>query len=104
MTVSKRSRKSALGLTFLLATILMPSLDGIQAAAVADPVTAKNLKQKITTAKTTANHKAIAGYYQSEAAKAKAKVTEHQEMLEVYKKVGVGTVAKSPNQPGTIEH
>jgi len=67
-------------------------------------VTAKNLKQKITSAKTANDHKAIAAYYRAEAAKAQAKVTEHQEMTEVYRKAGFGTVSKTPNAPGTIEH
>ena len=104
MTFSKQNRRGALGLILALATILMPGLDGIQAAAAANAVTAKNLKQKIMSAKTAADHKAIAAYYQAEAAKVKVKITEHQEMLEAYKKAGFGTVAKTPNAPGTIEH
>jgi hypothetical protein len=86
---------------FLAAAVILGSSLGYSAAV---SVNAKNLKQKIATAKTAADHKAIAAYYQAEAAKAKAKVTEHQEMLEAYKKAGFGTVSKTPNAPGTIEH
>jgi hypothetical protein len=96
------SRRHILGV-FLAAAVILGSSQGYS-AAVSDPANAKNLKQKIATAKTAADHKAIAAYYQAEAAKAKAKVTEHQEMLEAYKKAGFGTVSKTPNAPGTIEH
>ena len=104
MTFSKEDCTGALGLILALATILMPGLDGIQAAAAAKAVTAKNLKQKIMSAKTAADHKAIAAYYLAEAAKAKVKITEHEEMLQAYKKAGFGTVSKTLSAPGTIEH
>ena len=55
-------------------------------------------------AKTADDHKAIANYYRTEAAKARVKVTEHEKMAGAYRKAGVGTVAKTPNAPGTIEH
>jgi hypothetical protein len=87
----------------LVATLMTGSTTG-HAAAAAGAVTAKNLKQKITSAKTANDHKAIAAYYRAEAAKAQAKVSEHQEMAEVYRKAGFGTVSKTPNAPGTIEH
>jgi hypothetical protein len=103
MPFSKQNRRWFLGLTLTCVGLFAPSRDGIQAVA-ADPVTAKNLKQKIISAKTAADHKAIAAYYRVEASKAKVKVTEHQEMAEAYRKTGFGTVAKTPNAPGTIEH
>ncbi|MEW5975829.1 MAG: hypothetical protein AB1898_08480 [Acidobacteriota bacterium] len=103
MLLGRQIRARFPGFVLALGAALLVGSSAGQAAA-ADAVTAKNLKQKISTAKTAADHKVIAAYYQAEAAKAKAKVTEHQEMLEAYKKAGVGTVAKSPNQPGTIEH
>jgi len=87
----------------LVATLVIGSTTGNAAAAVG-PVTAKNLKQKITSATTAADHKAIAAYYRAEAAKAQSKVIEHQEMTEAYRKAGFGTVSKTPNAPGTIEH
>ena len=87
----------------LVATLVIGSTTGNAAAAVG-PVTAKNLKQKITSATTAADHKAIAAYYRAEVAKAQSKVIEHQEMTEAYRKAGFGTVSKTPNAPGTIEH
>ena len=103
MPSSKQNRRWFLGLTLACVALLAPSRDGIPAVA-ADPVTAKNLKQKIILAKTAEDHKAIAAYYRVEASKAKVKVTEHQEMAEAYRKAGFGTVAKTPNAPGTVEH
>ena len=88
----------------LIATLMTGSTTAHAAAAAAGSVTAKNLKQKITSAKTASDHKAIAAYYRAEAAKAQVKVTEHQEMTEAYRKAGFGTVSKTPNAPGTIEH
>ncbi|MEW5976400.1 MAG: hypothetical protein AB1898_11420 [Acidobacteriota bacterium] len=94
----------SLSLVLALVATLMTGSTRAHAAAAAGAVTAKNLKQKITSAKTATDHKAIAAYYRAEAAKAQAKVTEHQEMAEVYRKAGFGTVSKTPNAPGTIEH
>lgn len=46
----------------------------------------KNIEQMITTAKTTADHEAIAAYYEKEAQATHAKHAEHQKMGEWYKK------------------
>ena len=94
----------SLSLVLVLVATLMTGSTTAHAAVAGGSVTAKTLKQKITSAKTAADHKAIAGYYRAEATKAQVKVTEHQEMTETYRKAGFGTVSKSPNAPGTIEH
>ena len=104
MTFLKQNRRGFLGFTLALVAVFMPGLEIIHATAAGNQVTAKNLKQKIVSAKTAADHKAIAAYYHSEAAKTEAEVTEHQEMAKAYQKTGFGTVAKTPNAPGTIEH
>jgi hypothetical protein len=69
-----------------------------------DKATKTKMIKMIETAKTPADHKAIADHYKAEAARAAAKAAEHEEMADAYKKSGFGTVAKSPNAPGTIEH
>jgi hypothetical protein len=61
------------------------------------------MTEMIAGAKTSADHKAIADYYYSEAAKARAKAVEHDEMLGWYRKAGEGT-KKTPYAPGTIDH
>ena len=104
MFLSRQFPTRSLSLVLALAATLVTGSTIARAAAAAGSVTAKNLKQKITSAKTANDHKAIAAYYRAEAAKAQAKVTEHQEMTETYRKAGFGTVSKTPNAPGTIEH
>ena len=104
MFLSRQFPTRSLSLVVALVATLMTGSTAAHAAAAAGSVTAKNLKQKITSAKTADDHKAIAAYYRAEAAKAQAKVTEHQEMTEAYRKAGFGTVSKTPNAPGTIEH
>ena len=104
MTVSLRNRRQLLGSSLGLTASMMFGLTSVARAVAAEAVTTKNLKQKIATAKTAQDHKAIAAYYQAEAAKAKAKVSEHRDMAEAYKKAGYGTASKIPGQPGTIEH
>lgn len=104
MFFSEQNQKRFTGLTWALAVTLMFGLGSNHTAAVGEPVTAKNLKQKIVLAKTAEDHKAIVVYYRAEAAKAQAKVTEHQDMAEAYQKAGIGTASKIPNSPGTIEH
>ena len=104
MFLSRQFPTRSLSLVVALFATLMTGSVAARAAAAAGSVTAKNLKQKITSAKTAGDHKAIAAYYRAEAAKAQAKVTEHQEMTEAYRKAGFGTVSKTPNSPGTIEH
>ena len=104
MFLSRQFPTRSLSLALVLVATLVTGSTTAQAAAAAGSVTAKNLKQKITSAKTARDHKAIAAYYGAEAAKAQAKVTEHQEMTEAYRKAGFGTVSKTPNAPGTIEH
>ena len=61
------------------------------------------LREMIAGAKTAADHKAIADYYYAEAAKARAKAQEHDQMADWYRKAGEG-VKKTPYAPGTIDH
>ena len=61
------------------------------------------MREMIAGAKTAADHKAIADYYYREAAEARAKAVEHDEMAGWYRKAGEG-VKKTPYAPGTIDH
>jgi hypothetical protein len=67
-----------------------------------EKVSKRALKEMIAGAKTAADHQAIAAYYNAEAAKARAKAAEHDEMAGWYRKAGEGTM-KIPYAPGTIE-
>jgi hypothetical protein len=68
-----------------------------------EKISKRALKEMIAGAKTAADHKAIADYYYAEAAKARAKADEHDQMAAWYRKAGEG-VKKIPYTPGTIEH
>jgi hypothetical protein len=61
------------------------------------------LKEMIAGAKTAADHRAIANHYKAEAAQARAKAHQHDQMAVWYRKAGEG-VRKTPYAPGTINH
>ena len=71
--------------------------------AAKEKISKRALQEMIAGAKTAADHKAIADYYYAEAAKARAKAVEHDEMAGWYRKAGEG-VKKTPYAPGTINH
>ncbi|HEX2523471.1 MAG TPA: hypothetical protein VHP35_15215 [Terriglobia bacterium] len=68
-----------------------------------EKISKRAMKEMVAGAKTTADHKAIADYYYAEAAKARAKAVEHDEMAGWYRTAGEGT-KKTPYAPGTIDH
>ena len=80
-------------LTILFATacvaLIAASLPGMRAAAQATAVTADNLDQMITSAKTPADHEAIAAFYDQEAAGAKSKAELHRKAAETYRKLKI---------------
>ena len=59
----------------------------------------KNLEHMITEAKTPADHKAIATYYEKEAQEAHRKHTEHQQMRDEYAKLPV-----LKTKTGAVDH
>jgi uncharacterized protein YacL (UPF0231 family) len=68
-----------------------------------DTMAKRAMKEMVAGAKTAADHKAIADYYYAEAAKARAKADEHEQMAEWYRTAGEGS-KKTPYAPGTIDH
>lgn len=56
--------------------------------AAADAVTDQNVAERAASAKTAADHEALAAYYKAAAAAAAAKVKSHEEMLEATQKAG----------------
>jgi spermidine/putrescine-binding protein len=73
----------AAGLVVLLAT----SLPTIKASAQQAVVTDANLDQMITSAKTPADHDAIAAFYEQQAAEAKNKAEIHRKTAETYRRL-----------------
>jgi hypothetical protein len=98
------------GMKNSLVRFIIVTLMGM-AVALANPlsvdakekISKRALKEMIAGAKTAADHKAIADYYYAEAAKARAKADEHEQMAEWYRTAGEGT-KKIPYAPGTIDH
>jgi hypothetical protein len=80
-------------ITILLAAALVlaaaASLPSIRAGAQQAVVTDDNLDQMIATAKTPAEHEAIAAYYEQEAADAKKKAALHRQSAATYRKLKI---------------
>jgi len=68
-----------------------------------EKISKRALQEMIAGAKTAADHKSVADYYYAEAAQARAKADEHDQMAVWYRKAGEG-VKKTPHAPGTIGH
>jgi hypothetical protein len=77
--------KSMLTLT-AVSVALAFALNLAPAPSGAADVTAANVSDHIASAKTAADHEAIAGYFRSEAAAEGERVKTHEAMLESYKK------------------
>jgi hypothetical protein len=66
--------------------LLVPAYRAVGAGEV-------DIDKMIATAKTTADHQAIADYYTQQAAEARAKVASHKKMAEQYSMSGIGNQA-----------
>ena len=79
--------------TIFLAAVLMlfaaASLPNIRADAQQAVVTDDNLDQMITSAKTPAEHEAIAAFYEQQATDAKKKAELHRNTAETYRKLKI---------------
>jgi hypothetical protein len=79
--------------TILLATVLVlfaaTSLPTIRAGAQQALITDDNLDQMIASAKTPAEHEAIAAFYEQQAADAKKKAELHRNTADTYRKLKI---------------
>jgi hypothetical protein len=71
---------------FMLAAATLPTTRAMAQAVV---VTDDNLDQAITSAKTPADHEAIAAYYEQEATETKKKADLHRREAESYRKMNI---------------
>jgi hypothetical protein len=79
----------------LMLTIVVSLFAAFATAMLVAPVLAReDIEQMIATAKTAADHEAIAGYYDRQAQVAKEKAGLHRRMLAIVKKQGGPGVAK----------
>lgn len=80
-------------LTILLAAafiaLVVAALPMMRAGAQSATVTADNLDQMITSAKTPADHEAIAAFYDQEAADAKSKAELHRKTADTYRQMKI---------------
>jgi hypothetical protein len=72
-----------LWLYLLLGLLILTAQGG--SLALAESITSENIAQRITDAKTPADHEAIAAYYRSQAAEADTKIKVHEKMKQSYR-------------------
>lgn len=93
MTTAYRARSIGGGFGVLGILVLLTANPGARVwAQSAGTVTDGNVVERITKAKTPADHEAIAAYYKGEAAAAATKVKEHDEMVKAYGGNGAKTM------------
>ena len=99
----QRMKKSLLRFAVVTVLGMVVALGNPFTVDAKEKISKPALQEMIAGAKTAADHKVIADYYYAEAAKARAKSVEHDEMAGWYRKAGEG-VKKTPYAPGTINH
>ena len=99
----KASKNSLVRLTLAVLMGIALIVGNVSTGQAKEKISKRALQEMIAGAKSAADHKAIADYYYAEAAKARAKAVEHDEMAGWYRKAGEG-VKKTPFAPGTIDH
>ena len=85
--------KLLLGVALVVVTAAV--LSSMPAGAQTPPVTDENLSQSIANAKTSADHEAIAGCYDAEAAEAEKKAALHHRSATNLKPVGMANMCNS---------
>lgn len=75
-------------LTTLTALVMGLALTGCVGVATSAP--SPSLQQRVEAAHTPADHAALATHYSSEAAAARAKIAEHRDMIQAYRKQVAG--------------
>ena len=88
MTKRLRSERHAFTRATLALTVFLAAVAVFGEPVRAQQVTEDNLAQKIETAKTAADHEAIAAFYQAKAAASTQEAKRHEAMLAAYKKSG----------------
>jgi hypothetical protein len=69
--------------------VLAAAMPALRAVAQSTSITDDNLAQMTESAKTAADHQALAAYYQQEAALAKKKAALHRNTADTYKKLKI---------------
>ena len=82
-------RRVTISLVAVVLLFVAASLPGIRAGAQQAAVTDDNLNQMIASAKTPAEHEAIATFYEQQAADAKKKAELHRNTADTYRKLKI---------------
>ena len=82
-------RRVTISLVAVVLLFAAASLPGIRAGAQQAAVTDDNLNQMIASAKTPAEHEAIATFYEQQAADAKKKAELHRNTADTYRKLKI---------------
>src|SRR6266851_2144551 len=85
----RKMKRVTMLLVIGLALFAAAAVPTIRAIAQQETVTADNLDQAITNAKTAADHEAIAAYYEGQAEDTKKKANLHRRTAEAYRKFGM---------------
>ena len=101
--MSNLSRKGY-RLTWLLAALLILPTPGAAQSRAPERWTARDLKEAVSTAKTADDHRKVAQYYISNAARLDAEAKEHAELAETYRKSPNLHEQKHPMSPATAGH
>ena len=88
MTKTLRSERHTFTRTALAVAAFLAAVALFGGPVRAQQVTEDNLAQKIETAKTAADHEAIAAFYQAKATASTEEAKRHEAMLASYKKIG----------------
>jgi hypothetical protein len=103
MTSFRKHKRMLPVLSLVFAAGVLLDIGNAVGAYADKKISQRTLKEMIGGAKTAADHKAIADYYYSEAAKARAKADEHEQEAALYRRAGEAT-KKIPYAPETIAH
>lgn len=91
-------------LFWLLAVVLMLPTLGAAQSRTPERWTVRDLKQALSTAKAADDHRKIAQYYTSQAARLDSEAKEHAELAEIYRKSPNLHEQKHPMSPETAGH
>ena len=81
--VTRGSNHAGLWLYLLLGFLIFIAQGG--SMALAESITSENIAQRITGAKTPADHEAIAAFYRAQAGEADTKIKAHEKMKQSYR-------------------
>lgn len=89
--MKRQAMEATRGAFICTAVLLLLTAFTASQAVAADPVTDDTIVERIATAKTAAEHEAIAAYYRAQAAASSADVKRHEAMLAEYRRLSSET-------------